>query len=412
MTASESMMDMLAEKAGIDPFEFRYRNIAHKGDTTLNSYPYRHTPMQEIMDAMRPYYEKAVREAKEQDTPEVRRGVGIAFGSYNCTGGKMDRGSVALELNPDGTFSHYNTWEDMGQGGDVGSVMHTVEALKPLGVTPDMIKVRQNDSKIAPDTGAAAGSRSHMIAGWATIDAANKLMEAMKKPDGTYRTYEEMVAEGIPTKYIGTHENTVFDELCEYDPNTGVGDPIPTYMYGLFMAEVEVDVKTGKPKVIGYTAVTDVGKIGNRISVEGQAYGGISHCIGFALSENYDDVKRHGNIAGAGVPTIQDIPDKIELVFLDSTREEGPFGSSGCSELFQSGGHMAVINAIADATGVRVYELPATAQKIKAGLDTLAQGGTIEPPQPYFLGSDFYDEIEEIIDNPVSVDGPRELAAE
>jgi aldehyde oxidoreductase len=410
MTASEGIMDMLAEKAGIDPFEFRYRNIARPDQTNLNSFPYRQYPMEEIMDTMRPLYEKAMAEAKAKDTPEIRRGVGIAFGSYNCTAGKMDRASVALELNPDGTFTHFNTWENMGQGGDVGSIIHAVEALKPLGVKPEQIRVNQNDSKLDPDTGSAAGSRSHMMAGLATIDAANKLMDAMRKSDWTYRTYEEMAAEGIPTKYIGTWENTSYSNLGSgYDPNTGVGDPIPSYMYGLFMAEVEVETATGKTKVIGYASVSDVGKIGNRVSVEGQAYGGISHCIGFALTENYDDGKRHANLAGAGVPTINDIPDKIELIFLENYRDEGPFGSAGCSELFQSGGHMAVINAIKNACGVRIFDLPASPAKVKAGLDILAKGGVIEPPAPYYLGSDFYDEIEDIIANPVSLEGPRDL---
>jgi len=410
MTASEGIVDMLAEKAGIDPFEFRYINIARPGDTTPNSYPYRQYPMQEIMDKMRPYYEKAVAEAKAKDTPEVRRGVGLACGSYNCTGGRMDRASVALELNADGTVTQYNTWEDIGQGGDVGSIMSTLEALKPLGLTHEQVRVRQNDS-LFPDSGAAAGSRSHMMNGFATKEAARQLLDAMKKPDGTYRTYAEMKAEGIPTKYVGTHENTIFSELTEYDPNTGVGDPIPAYMYGLYMAEVEVDVKTGKTRVIGYTGVSDVGRIGNKVSVDGQAFGGFSHCIGFALSENYDDVKKHANLFGAGIPQIVDIPDKIISEYIETNRPIGPFGSSGCSELFQSGGHMAVINAINNACGVRIYELPASPDKVKAGLEKLARGEKIDPPAPYFLGSDFEDEMEDILANPVDANGPRAVLA-
>ena len=76
-------------------------------------------------------------------------------------------------------------------------------------------------------------------------------------------------------------------------------------------------------------------------------------------------------------------------------------GSAGCSEGYQSAGHMAVINGIYRACGVRIYELPATPEKIKAGLDILAAGGKIEPPAPYFLGNDLYDELEEIENNPV-----------
>lgn len=398
-TCSESLVDMLAEKVGMDPFDFRYVNIARPGETNINSYPFKQYPMQQIMDAMRPLYEAAKERARKADTPEKRRGVGLAWSGFNVTVGAFDRAQIALELNPDGGITHYNTWEDQGQGGDIGTLTLTYEALKPLGVPAEKIRLVMNDSKLCPDTGIAAGSRCHYMAGNATIYAANQLMEAMRKPDGTYRSYDEMVAEGIPTKYIGLHELSN-SGCCGLNANTGVGDPTPTYMYGLFMSEVEVDAATGKTTVLGVSMVGDVGVIANRLSVEGQAYGGISHCIGFALSENYDDVTKHVNIAQSGIPYITDIPDDIELIHLENARPDGPYGSAGCSELYQSGGHMAVINAIKNATGVRIYELPATPEKVKAGMEALARGEEIKP-EKYFLGSDLYDELEDIKANPV-----------
>ena len=183
----------IRDRAGIDPFEFRYRNVARKGDLLITSFPYRETPMAEMMDKMRPLYEEAVARAKAEDTPEKRRGVGIAWGGYNVTDGVADAATVAIALNPDGTFTKYDTWEDQGQGGDVGSLMVTLEALKPLGVTPGDIKLVQNDNKYCPDSGSAASSRSHYMNGNATILAAEQLMNAMRKEDGSYRTYEEMI---------------------------------------------------------------------------------------------------------------------------------------------------------------------------------------------------------------------------
>jgi len=114
-------------------------------------------------------------------------------------------------------------------------------------------------------------------------------------------------------------------------------------------------------------------------------------------------------MAGAGIPAINDIPDNINLIVVDSTRDFGPFGSSGCSELFQSSGHVAIINAIKDACGVRIFELPASPAKVKAGLDVLEKGGEITPPTPYYLGSDFSEEMEYIIAHPVSLEGVRDL---
>lgn len=404
-TLSEALMDMLAEKAGIDPFEFRWRNIAREGQTNNNSYPYRQYPMEAMMKLMKPHYERAVAEAKAADTPEKRRGVGLSWGGFNVTEGGTDSASAAIELNPDGTFTKYDTYQELGQGGDIGSLMLTLEALKPLGVTPDQIRLVQNDTKLCPDSGMSGASRTHYMSGHATIIAANKLMDAMRKADGTYRTYDEMKAEGLETKYFGKFSNTSVPGLCRLDPNTGIGDPNPAYTYCLNMAEVEVDTATGKTRVLRFTCVDDVGKVGNIDAVNGQAFGGISHAIGFALSENYDDVKRHTNIASSGVPYVNDIPDEIEAIHYERPDDWGPFGSSGASEGFQSSGHMAVINGIYNACGVRIYEIPALPAKVKAGLDALAAGKEPEKPKKYFLGSDLYEELENIKANPVKFGG-------
>ena len=104
------------------------------------------------------------------------------------------------------SYTHlYDTWQDQGQGGDQGSLICTLEALKPYfpDITPDDVKLIQTDSKYCPNTGESAGSRSHYANGKASIVAAKNIADAMRKPDGTYRTYDEMVAEGIPTRYNG-----------------------------------------------------------------------------------------------------------------------------------------------------------------------------------------------------------------
>jgi aldehyde oxidoreductase len=397
---SEAIMDMLAEKAGIDPFEFRWRNIARQGDKNINSYPFKQYPMEEMMKRMKPYYDKAVAEAKKASTPKVRRGVGLAWGGFNVTEGSTDSATVAIELNPDNTFTKYDTWQELGQGGDVGSLMVTLEALKPLGVTPERIKLVQSDTKMCPDSGMSAASRSHYMNGNATKLAGEKMVNAMRKKDGTFRTYDEMVKEGMPTKYQEKYGCIVTPGLCRLDPNTGVGDPSPAYTYILNLAEVEVDTATGKTTVIRFTCVDEIGKVGNIDAVNGQAYSGISHSIGFALSENYDDVKKHTNIATSGVPYAKDTPDDMTVIHLENYDQNGPFGSSGASEAYQSSGHVAVLNAIANACGVRIYEMPASKEKIKAGLDIIAKGGKVAPPKKYFLGSDLYEELENIKAHP------------
>jgi aldehyde oxidoreductase len=311
-----------------------------------------------------------------------------------------------MELGSDGKFYKYDTWQDQGQGGDIGSLMVTLEALRTTfgdkrAIDKDDVVLIQNDSKYCPDHGATASSRSHFMNGISSKACAEKLYNAMITQDGTLRTYEEMASEGIPTKYENQFLNEEFGNLADLDPNTGKGNPTPDYTFALFLSEVEVDTATGKTTTLSMKSVCDVGVVGNIAAVEGQVFGGMSHTIGFALSEDYDDVKKHSNPLGAGIPAIKDVPDALEVTFIENRRRQNPFGSSGASEAFQSSGHMAVINAIYDACGVRIYELPATAEKVKAGLDIIAAGGQISPPQKYFLGSDFYEEMENISKNPV-----------
>ena len=395
-TTFESLIDDLARKMGEDPFEFRYKNVARPGDLTNNCYPYREVSIAELMDKMRPTYEELKKEIEGKETEDKAYGIGVACGGFMCSLGLIDRCEVALELNKDGTITHYNTWEDVGQGGDIGTLTHTVKALAPLGIKAEQVKLVMNDLGRCPDSGIAAASRCHFMCGNATIDAANKLMDAMRKEDGTYRTYDEMVAEGIPTKYSGVYE-TIDKGGAFTDPVTGHGDPNNVMNYGIFLAEVEVDKKTGETTVLKYRVAGDVGVIGNRLAVEGQAYGGISHTIGFALSEAYGVPEKSGTMVGAGIPYIKVIPDDIKVEFVENPREHGPHGSAGCSELFQSGGHMAVVNAIRDAVGVRIYELPASAEHVKAAMEAKAAGKELKPDK-YYLGPDMFDYIGKVME--------------
>ncbi len=399
-TCTEALIDMIAEKAGIDPWEFRYKNAARPGDLTVNSRPYHDYVYPALLEKIKPVYDQYKAEAEAAKAKGRNVGVGLAMGGFIITIGMFDKAEVALELNADGSITHFNTWEDMGQGGDIGTLTHTVKALAPLGISADKVKLVMNDSKICPDTGLAAASRSHYMAGNATIDAANKLMDAMRKKDGSYRTYAEMVADKIPTKYVGHYDQFNIGLPPGLNPNTGEGEKNPTYMYGVNCAQVEVDVKTGKTKVLKFTWAGDVGAVGNQLAVEGQGYGGISHAIGFALSEDYDAQDKHGNMVGCGVPTIDMIPDDFNLIFQETRRPAGPHGSCGCSEVFQSSNHMAVINAINNACGVRIYSLPATPDKVKAAHEAKQRGEDLTPPK-YFLGSDLEEELEYIKANPL-----------
>lgn len=408
MTASEAIVDEMAYELGMDPFDFRYLNAVREGDKNLNGSEYPEYYIVEMMDMLKPEYEdaKAFCEKMNAETPDnIKYGVGLTMGGY-AVGDPIDTADADVELMPNGDIVLYSTWEDVGQHGEPAALMHMYEALRPMNVPLEKIKLVSNDQKAGcPNTGIAGGSRLHVSGGGAAIDGCNKLMDAMRKADGTYRTYDEMVAEGIPTKVNG-HFSNMDTGARELDPNNGQGCMFKRVMYNLFMAVVHCDVNTGKVTVDRMRCVADSGKIGNVLGVEGQCFGGLEHGIGFALQEDYSDMKKHATMVGAGTLTIDQMPDDIELIVHDSYRKYGTRGSVGASENFQSSGHVAVLNALRAATGVRIYELPARPEKVKAAYDALQKGEVIKP-EKYWLGADLYDAIDDCEANPVPEDVAR-----
>ena len=190
------------------------------------------------------------------------------------------------------------------------------------------------------------------------------LLASMRKSDKkSYRTYAEMVKEKIPTKISGKW--TAPATNCDAN---GQGKPFCCYMYGLFLAEVAVETATGKTTVEKMTLVADIGSVNNRLVVDGQMYGGLAQGIGLALTEDYEDLKKHSTMTGAGFPYAKQIPDNMEVFYVESPRPDGPFGASGVGELPLTCPHAAVINAIHNACGVRITKLPALPEKVLAGL--------------------------------------------
>lgn len=393
-TANESLIDMMAEKLRLDPFEFRLLNIVQPGDTQPHEWPYNVYPHEKLLEIIRPYYEEA-KAWKKEPVSGKKRGVGLAFGGYHVSYPGGEHSDIEFRLEKDGTVTFLNGWPDMGQCADVGAFGIACHALEPLGFTPDQIRLYMNDTKKVPDTGMAAGSRSHFVVTNACEDGAKKLAAILFREDGSRRTYEEIVAEGLPVTVTGQYReaNTV-----PWSEDDGHGK-LPLEMnYSLYMMTVEVDEKTGKTEVIKVVAAADNGVVGNYNSLDGQAFGGIMHSIGFALREDYNEHgKKYETILGCGFSECKDVPDDMTVIYYEENpREKSPYGASGASEGFQSGAHAAVLNAIADATGVRIYELPATPEKVLAGMQ-----GTAEAKDPYDWGEDFSNELERIRRNPV-----------
>ena len=364
--ASESLMDELAVKMGKDPLELRYLNVYRPGDTTPTGQTPEIYSLPDMIDKLRPLYKDALEQAKKESTPELKKGVGVSIGIYGCGLDGPDSSEVWVELTPDGvTLS--SSWEDHGQGADIGALGTCHEGLRPLGISPDRIKLVMNDTALVPNSGPSGGSRQQVMTGNAIKNGCDMLLNAMKKLDGTYRTYDEMKAENIPLKYSGKWTAS----MCTPCDENGQGNPFPVYMYGVFMAQVAVDTKTGKTKIEKFTVMADIGKINNKLAVDGQIYGGVAQGIGLALSEDFEDLSKHTSLVDCGLPYTKDIPDNFKIVYFENPREHGPFGAAGVGELPLTSPHAAVINGIYNASGVRIRQAPALPEKVLAGIKAL-----------------------------------------
>ena len=360
---SEVLMDMLAEKLNMDPLELRALNCYKKGDTNPSGQEPEVHSLPEMFDLMRPRYKTAKEKAKAASTADVKRGVGVALGVYGAGLDGPDTAECWVELNEDGGVTAGSCWEDHGQGADSGMLGTVHEALRPLGVPVEKIRLVMNDTSKAPNAGPAGGSRSQVVVGNSLRVACESLIAALRKPSGGFLSYADLKAEGKDVRFPGKWTAPAKD--CDAK---GQGSPFCCYMYGLFMAEVAVEIATGKTQVEKLTCICDIGKPCNKLITDGQIYGGLAQGVGLALSEDYEDLKKHATMGGAGIPYIKDIPDALEVVYVETPREHGPFGASGVGEMPLTAPHPAIINAITDACGARVMHLPARPEKVLAAM--------------------------------------------
>ncbi|MCE1237300.1 MAG: molybdopterin-dependent oxidoreductase [Hyphomicrobiales bacterium] len=377
--ASEIAIDMLAEKMGEDPFEFRYKNLYNESSTSPTGQKPEVLVLKQLFDMIRPkYYEAKKRcEAYNEANTATKRGVGVSLGIYGCGLDGPDSSEARIERTPKG-FVVYTGWEDHGQGADLSAQTMAHETLRTAGVTPEEITTVMADT-FGPNAGPAGGSRSNVFCGNAIRVAAEMMVNAMKKPDGAFRTYDEMVAEKIPLTYDG---KWVAAACTDCSPDTAQGSPFPVYMYEVFLPEVEVDLEDGKAKVVKFTTSVDVGTIINKATVDGQIYGGLAQGIGLALTEDFEDLELHTNLRDCGIPYPKDVPDDIEILYLETPRPLGPYGAAGVGEAPLTAPHPAILNAVYDAVGVRVFRVPALPEVIKMGLEAKAGAAAAKQGEP------------------------------
>lgn len=352
--ALESAMELLAARLGIDPLEFRLMNTVNPGESISTGQVVDEWPYPGCLKAIRVRYEEARSNAAQTKQGRFRRGVGIAGGSFGIGRGGPDKSNVAVELMPDGGLTVYGSVADPGEGNDA---MLTQIASHLMGIAPTRIRLVTRDTARTPDSSSASGSRVTYMSGGALVLAIEALKQAMTETGAT--TYDELVAAGKPTKYLGTR----IAETTALDQQTGQGIPFESRVHGVQMAEVEVDCETGDVRVLKITAAVDPGTVINPLILEGQIEGGLDMGAGMALREQYV----HGvtkDWATYKFPTMKTSFD-MDVILLQTPRKRGPLGAVGIGEFVLLPTAAAIVTAIQDATGgERICDLPATPDKV------------------------------------------------
>ncbi len=390
--AAESQMDELAEKLGMDPLEIRLKNLLRPGSRTITDQLLESSVG--IYEAVKLLGEKSgFREKwqkyREQKSGRVRRGIGIACGYHgiSTSRGVPDWSNATIILSRDGSVIVETGICEIGQG---SWTAHAQIAAEVLGAPVEFVKVKGGTSD-APDTGATHASRGSSIGGIGVYMAAKKIRERLNEvaarllgcsPDEVEIRDGKAYVRGNPENYIEWGElidaayrmgyemsatGYFFLPKGTFDMERGLGYAYPAFSYIANVAEVEVDLETGKVRVLRVWPALAAGKILNPVLVEGQVEGAIVQGMGYCLCEElkFDDGKiLNPNFTDYLLPTALDVPEVEKPIYVEDLYEYGPFGAKGVGEMALIPTPAAIINAVKNATGVRVKEIPATPEKV------------------------------------------------
>ena len=263
---------------------------------------------------------------------------------------------------PDGGLTVYGSVSDPGEGNDA---MLTQIASHLTGIPCKAIRLITRDTDSTPDSSSASGSRVTYMSGGALVKAIEALQDAMAETGA--KSYNELVAAGKPTKYLGTR----VADTSLLDKATGQGRPFESRVHGVQMAEVEVDTDTGEVRLVKMTAVVDAGTLINPTIVEGQIEGGLDMGAGMAVREHYVHGETKDWITSK-FPTMKTAFD-MDIILIQTPRKRGPLGAVGIGEFVLLPTSAAIITAIQDATsGDRICHLPATPDRV---LRSMGKGG-------------------------------------
>lgn len=420
--ALESNLDELAHEAGIDPYEFRMLNRNQPNESTPMGLSISTCGLKECLETVADKLDW-----KKQPQKDKRRGRGLASLIHVGGGARIyrsDGSGLILKLDDFGNINVFHGGVEMGQG--LHSVL-TLAVAEAVGVCPEKIIINPMDTGTCPwDVGTHA-SRGAFMACNAAILAADKLrrqifelaeevfpeeaeknLQAFQKknpeytpPDFDYKNAAKRNKFDLRDGYIFIKDSPQepwlrldlgrflrvlhFREQGQmlttevfYDPpnklpdfEKGYGNISATYAFGAQGAEVEVDTETGEVKIIHLVAAHDVGKVLNPQTLKGQIYGALAQGVGYALYEKLESHEgriTNPNFRDYKIPRVSEMNFPVDIEFIETNDRFGPFGAKGVAEPGLVPTAPAIANAIFDAVGVRIRDLPITPEKILAVL--------------------------------------------
>ena len=379
--AYESHTDMIARALGMDTVEFRRKNILREGRPQATGTAMRDAAIDKVLDCVAERMNWTA--PFDRGAGAIKRGRGVGIG-FKASISPTTSGAI-VNISADGSIVLYTNTIDMGQGSDTGMAQLAAEV---LNVPAESIKVVHGNTDVAPYDMGTLGSRSTFHMGnavkLAAEDAKAKLAALAAEvglPEGTNYDVKEIFRKRYGMQagnVVGV--GTYVPRYTPPDPKTGQSDNVtPFWMIGGTGAEVEVDTETGHVRVIRLVNVADAGKPINPKICRTQLSGGAIMQLGFTLTEDmvFDGGQvTNPSFADYKIPGFRDVP-VMESELVTATQETGPFGAKGIGESSTFGVSPAIANAIEDAVGVRITELPIRPEAVLRALRA-AEGRPLE----------------------------------
>jgi len=393
--ASESIIDELADILNINPLKIREINFIKKGKATMTGHKIRDSFG--LDQVVRNVVKMSKFEKKwshpEKKKGDIRKGIGIATTIYGvglgAEGKFLEKAGAHVQIFKDGSVLIAVGNTEMGQG---AFTVLTQIASETLGAPYEVVNIVEPDTTRVPDSGPTVASRTTVMSGNAIIDGCKIIRDRIDEVVRSVlkaKKEQKVVAKGGYYFIKGNPKRKIkyFDVIDEcykrrihmssqgyykvkgtsFSRITGLGEPYFTYTTSCFVAEVEVDMKTGIVKILNFYSGHDIGKAVNPQQAEAQIQGGAVQGIGYAIYENL--VVTEGsiitnNFTGYIIPTVRDVPDEIKAIIVEDRYKDGPYGAKGLGEPPLIGGAPAIANAIFNATGKRIRSLPILPEKI------------------------------------------------